>query len=96
MRTLLADFLTVSESFFVSVRVGNVPTTEAVESVLRLLDGLIVEYHESDHLPKELVGVMLDMSTALYSAADTHAEPLRSQLYSQFDTITDKMRDLCC
>lgn len=95
MSGVLDHFFVLSDAFFVNVRDGKVPSTDAVESLLTALDELAKAYESQDSLPKELVGVLLDMSTALYSAAAVHAEPVRSELYEQFDAITDKMRNLC-
>ncbi|MDM5179741.1 hypothetical protein PO883_21345 [Massilia sp. DJPM01] len=95
MSSVLDQFFMLSDAVFMAVREGGVPSNDAIESLLSALDELAKEYGSQNSLPKDLVGVMLDMSTALYSAAAAQAEPVRTTLYEQFDVITDKMRDLC-
>lgn len=95
MNTLLGEFFNLSERLFMTLREGQVPKDELIDSVVKAIDGLAKEFYDDKSLPKELVGVMLDMSTALYSSADGHSEPARSDLYKKFDIVTDKMRDLC-
>jgi hypothetical protein len=91
----LEHFLKLSEEFFVRLREGGVTSIDEVSELSAALDSLKGIYQNQDSLPKELVGVMLDISTGLYSAADNYPEPLHSKLFHLFDALTDKMRDLC-
>lgn len=67
----------------------------SIQRVLAVLRVLEDKYRAQDCLPKELVGVMLDTSTALYSAAASHSKEEQRQLFQQFDLATSRMRDLC-
>lgn len=91
----LEDFFLLSSDILIEIREQHVPSDAAFDDLCSLLDQLGDSYRHSDSLPKTLVGVLVDMSTALYSAAEVHPEPARDQLFYQFDRITDKIRDLC-
>ncbi|WP_338767663.1 hypothetical protein [Massilia sp. METH4] len=95
MEEQIETFLARSERVFLLVRERKVPEPAEVDGFLRELDKLAKLYEGSATLPKKLVEVMLDMSTALYSSADAHPEPARTRLYHISDAVTDKMRDIC-
>lgn len=77
------------------LRSREIPPMHEFIAMHGLLHALGMQYAARASLPKALVGLLLDLSTALYSAADAIEEPGRGALYAQFDIVCDKIRDIC-
>ena len=91
----LNQFLDLCDETVGQLRDGHGLSADHFSQLSALLEKLADLYQDQEYLPKELVGAMLDLSTALYSAADAYQEPVRTTLYHQFDHLTDQLRQLC-
>jgi hypothetical protein len=95
MSANLDDFLVLSDEILGNFREQRGMSDTDFLSILKSLTGLEILYKNQNTLPKELVGVLVDLPTALYSASDAYDEPMRTKLFQQFNELQDKIRDLC-
>ena len=73
-------------------RLGAVQDEARMQDIIDRLHALALVYADAPTVPKALAGVLFDLSTALYSAADTTDEVRCKAAFAWFDEFCDAAR----
>lgn len=73
-------------------RLGAVQDEARMQDIIDRLHALAQVYADAPTVPKALAGVLFDLSTALYSAADTTDEVRCKAAFAWFDEFCDAAR----
>jgi hypothetical protein len=95
MNQTLDEFLKLSDELFAGLRELKGIDEKNFSALMERLGDLNIQLKDQSTLPKELAGVLIDLSTAIYSAADAYPPQQRAGFLPKLDLLSDKMRDLC-
>lgn len=70
--------------------VSDEQISKAAEALRKVADA----YADSASLPKSLVNVLIDMTSALMSTADRHGEDMQQKIYLAADELADIAREM--